>query len=201
MKKRSPITPSSRPLTVGEKREKAAQLFADTGSFMAVGKELGVSAIKARDLCLQHRRLISFRHTQPHLYELSTAAITAIVTCEAAWFAGKSVEERLAKLFEIAASCNRRTLLVKERIAPKVLDEIQTWLASKGRAFRNADRRKRSPQGVSGIVGRTMSGDIDQPCPLDGTGHVAGAPTVIAKDEADALAPARQLVDGKEIEI
>ncbi len=60
-------------LLPSEKRERAYDLFSKRLSYFQIGEAMGISAIKARDLCLRHARILRERSRKDFEQELSGA--------------------------------------------------------------------------------------------------------------------------------
>jgi hypothetical protein len=137
-KRRSVITAPRRQvnnLTLGQLRNEVARLREKHSDYATISRALGITAIKARDLYRQHERITSQYSVGSPQYELSRRAILAIITCSHAPAFGTSVEERIARLLDIASNLTRDELLGEQDIGRVTVKEIEIWLTSKGRTF------------------------------------------------------------------
>ncbi len=128
---------AKRKLTLGEMRKRAADLRVQKLSYAQVAKLMDISAVKARDLCLQYQRYAHLRPPHSWRFELSAPAILALLTCDHASQVGNDVNVRMRHLPQIAASYTKLELLKSEPIRKGLVVEIETWLASKRLRFRS----------------------------------------------------------------
>jgi hypothetical protein len=124
-----------RPLLLSEERQIAWDLFSKNLTYPQVAAQMGISAIRARDLCRQHQRAV--REQSEHVFEreLSKRALTSLLN-------GKHARkipdkgERLVLLVEIAACYTLQELADEKNVGSQTLREIEWWLARKGLGFR-----------------------------------------------------------------
>jgi hypothetical protein len=159
-------------LTVGQKRELASKLRVQGMSYAEIGAAMKVSAIKARDLCKQFERCRTLKPHQSPLRELSGRAVFALLEGQNAQCVAPPEEDfdtLLTLLVEIAASYKRSELLEEPAVGVTTCNEIEVWLATKGRSFRPSFDQ--TPQSVN---------------------RIAHSPTVRALDNARVVLSAKQ---------
>jgi hypothetical protein len=125
-----------RGLTIGEQRKRAAALRARHLTYGEIAALMGVSVIRARDLCSQQERIEKLGAGTVLSLDLSRRAITALLTGKHARQFGRDFQTRLPHLEDIAASYTRQDFLAEEFVGETTCREVETWLASKDRAFR-----------------------------------------------------------------
>ena len=131
-----------RGLTIGEQRKRAAALRARHMTYGEIAALMGVSVIRARDLCSQQERIEKLGAGTVLSLDLSRRAITALLTGKHARQFGRDFQTRLIHLEDIAASYTRQDFLAEEFVGETTCREVETWLASKQRAFRTKPDRK-----------------------------------------------------------
>lgn len=135
---------SVRPLTLGEKRQRAADLRRQDMTYPQIGSAIGISAIRARDLCRAYDRYCNLKPPLDVWFELSNAAIATLVTGKHGRALGGELKDRIPHLLEIASAYSETDLASEETAGPHVVNEIAVWLQSKGRRLRKARTRKAS---------------------------------------------------------
>jgi hypothetical protein len=167
-------------LTVGQKRELASELRVQGMSYAEIGAAMKVSAIKARDLCKQFERCRTLKPHQSPLRELSGRAVFALLEGQNAQYVASPEEDfdtLLTYLVEIAASYERSELLEEPAVGVTTCNEIEVWLATKGRSFRPSfDQTPHS------------SDRLEWPS----VNRIAHSPTVRAPDNARVVLSAKQ---------
>ena len=148
-----------RGLTLGEQRKRAATLRARQMTYGEIAALMGVSPIRARDLCRQQERIDEMGADTLLSLDLSRRAILALVTGKRARQFGRDLQTRLPHLEDIAASYTRQDFLAEELVGVTICREVETWLASKGRAFRTElkGERQASPVPPASAVPSTES--------------------------------------------
>ncbi len=132
---RQNVSSPSRPLLLSEEQQIAWDLFSSKLSYSQVGAQMGISAIRARDLCRQHQRAQRKQTESTFERELSKRALTSLLNGKHARKIPEKTE-RLARLVEIAASYTLQEIRDEKNVGSQTLREIEWWLARKGIGFR-----------------------------------------------------------------
>jgi len=121
----------------------APNLRAQGLSYREIARKLDIDAIHARDLCRRHERQLRAAAPVTRVVRrprskrgLSARAMKVLLHGTHADAGGRSVDERMGNLGQIAAAYRRTELLAEPRIGRITVDEIEAWLALRGLGFR-----------------------------------------------------------------
>lgn len=132
---------AARPLTLGEKRQRAADLRRRGMSYAEIGSVMAVTAIAARDWCRQFDKLSALRDPLRVWFELSNQAVTCLLTGKHGRRIGGDLQSRLPHLLDIAKAYTRDELALEEDASKGRVEEIEIWLISKGCSFKQPRKR------------------------------------------------------------
>jgi hypothetical protein len=124
-----------RPLLQSEERQIAWDLYSRNLTYAEIGAQMGISAIRARDLCRRYQRALQERSEHVFERELSTRALTSLLNGKHARKIPDKAQ-RLVRLVEIAACYTLQELRDERNVGGQTFREIESWLARKGLGFR-----------------------------------------------------------------
>ena len=122
---------------MSEDSQIAANLRREGLSYGEIAFELGVSVIRARDLCNAHDRLHRLHKKGLAESELSKRAVTCLSRGYYALRVKASERTRLDRILEIAVCYTAEELMDEPNVGRRTLREIETWLHRKGLSFRS----------------------------------------------------------------
>jgi len=116
-------------------RERAARLRAKGLSYAAIGEQLGISPIRARDIALQYQKESERRRAQEGP-ALPRRAVSSLLLGRYAHRVSRLVPEGAMRMAVIAAAYTWDDLLAEPGIGPKSAKLIHGWLQLQGLDFR-----------------------------------------------------------------
>lgn len=122
-------------------RERAARLRAKGLSYAAVGEQLGISAIRARDIALQYQKELELRRAQQNRLTIPRRAVSSLLLGRYAHLVSRLIPDGDMRAAVIAAAYTWDELLAEAGIGPKSAKLIHGWLQAQGLDLRKAGQR------------------------------------------------------------
>jgi len=122
---------------MSEESQIAANLRKAGRTYAEIATELGVSVIRARDLCRAFDRLHRLHKKGLAESELSKRAVTSLSRSYYARRILASERTRLDRIIEIAVCYTAEELMDEPNIGRRTFSEIELWLHKKGLSFRS----------------------------------------------------------------
>jgi len=120
-------------------RNEAVRLKDDGLDYIQIGRELDVTTIAARDLCMRHQRFAKRQSGLSDVRRLPHRVIQLFLNGRYAEFIGQTVSIRARYLADIASLYSKSDLLCEQGIGRITVDRIEQWLAAQDRRFRAPD--------------------------------------------------------------
>jgi hypothetical protein len=120
-------------------RNEAVRLKDGGLDYIQIGRELGVTTIAARDLCMQHQGFAKRQSGLSDVRRLPHRAIHLFLNGRYADLIGQTVSIRGWYLADIASLYSKSELLCEQGIGRITVARIEKWLAAQDRRFRAPD--------------------------------------------------------------
>ena len=120
-------------------RNEAVRLKDDGLDYIQIGRELGVTTIAARDLCMQHQRFAKRQSGLSDVRRLPHRVIHLFLNGRYADLIGQTVSIRGRYLADIASLYSKSDLLCEQGIGRITVTRIEQGLAAQDRRFRAPD--------------------------------------------------------------
>jgi len=142
-------------------RNEAVRLKGGGLDYIQVGHELDVTAIAARDLCMQHQQLAKRQSGLSDVPRLPRRVVELFLNGRYADFVGQTVSIRAGYLADIASLYSKSVLLCEQGIGRITVARIELWLAAQDRRLRAHDET------VAEVICRSR---LSRPIRRDGLG-------------------------------